>query len=97
MFLVNLNFPDIKKLTPELMAEHVSYLEGHYKSGDLLFGGAKEPRTGAIIISRHPSEEVLRKVLEEDPFTKHGASTFTITEFVPVMASEEFSSLLKEP
>ncbi|WHI47525.1 hypothetical protein [Microbulbifer sp. VAAF005] len=41
MFLVNLNFPDIKKLTPELMAEHVSYLEGHYKSGDLLFGGRK--------------------------------------------------------
>ncbi|MCO1335410.1 YciI family protein [Microbulbifer sp. OS29] len=97
MFLVDLHFTDMEKLTPELTAEHRGYLEGEYRSGSLLFGGRKAPRTGGIIISRHSCEQALRRLLDEDPFVKNGISTYSITEFVPVVASEKFSDLLLEP
>ncbi|WP_444930830.1 YciI family protein [Microbulbifer sp. SSSA002] len=95
VFLVDMHFKDMEKLTPELTAEHRLYLEEEYKSGSLLFGGRKNPRTGGVIVSRHNSEEALRRVLDEDPFIKSGVAVYSLIEFEPVMASEQFLHLLK--
>ena len=59
-----------------------------------MFGGRKVPRTGGILISQHASEEALRLVLESDPFVSSGAVTYSITEFIPVMASKEYEKIV---
>lgn len=94
MFLVDMQFQDLAKITPELTAQHRSYLQQQYQSGQLLFGGRKVPRTGGLLISRHASAAELQQVLEADPFRLSGAVSYTITEFVPVMAADEYANLL---
>ena len=94
MFLVDMVFSDINKITPELTNKHKCYLEQEYQSNDLMFGGRKVPRTGGILISQHASEEALRLVLESDPFVSSGAVTYSITEFIPVMASKEYEKIV---
>jgi uncharacterized protein YciI len=94
MFLVDMNFTDMKKITPELTIEHKNYLEGEYKSNKLMFGGRKNPRTGGILISCHESEQELKRLLSLDPFIRSGGVTYSITEFIPVMASEEYTNLI---
>ncbi|WP_413665499.1 YciI family protein [Microbulbifer sp. CNSA002] len=95
VFLVDMHFKDLEKLTPELTAKHRLYLEGEYKFGSLLFGGRKNPRTGGIIVSRHNTEEALQRVLDKDPFIESGVAVYSLIEFEPVMASEQFLHLLK--
>lgn len=94
MYLVDMSFTDMAKITPELTDKHKSYLEQEYKSNKLLFGGRKVPRTGGILISQHANERELEKVLNSDPFVKSGAVTYSITEFIPVMASKAYENIL---
>ena len=60
----------------------------------LMFGGRKVPRTGGIIISQHISEHELKQILDLDPFVKSGAVSYSITEFIPVMASKAYQNIL---
>ena len=96
MFLIDMTFTDFDKITPELTAEHRQYLAQHYESHQLMFGGRKVPRTGGILISQHESKEELERVLCADPFIQSGAVSYTITEFVPVMAAPAYSALLEQ-
>lgn len=94
MFLVDMVFTQIEKITPELTEQHRHHLSKEYRNNTLMFGGRKEPRTGGILISKHASEVELRQVLNTDPFIKSGAVNYSITEFVPVMASDEYLTLI---
>jgi len=94
MFLVDMSFNDINKITLELTDQHKSYLAQEYKANKLMFGGRKVPRTGGILISQHTNEQELKAVLNLDPFIKSGAVSYSITEFIPVMASKDYESIV---
>jgi len=94
MFLVDMNFTDMKIITPELTLKHKNYLEEEYKSSKLMFGGRKNPRTGGILISCHESEQALKQMLSLEPFIQSGAVSYSITEFIPVMASKDYENLI---
>ncbi len=94
MYLVDMSFKDMTKITPELTNKHKLYLEKEYKSNKLMFGGRKVPRTGGILISQHANERELKDVLNSDPFVKSGAVSYSITEFIPVMAAKGYENLI---
>jgi uncharacterized protein YciI len=94
MYIVDITFTDMEKITPELTDKHKNYLEQEYKLNKLMFGGRKVPRTGGILISQHASERELEQVLNSDPFVKSGAVTYSITEFIPVMASKAYADIV---
>lgn len=96
MYLVDLNFIDMNKITPALTNRHRQHLENEYKSSLLMFGGRKVPRTGGVLISAHPTKEALIDVLESDPFIVSGAASYVITEFDPVMASERYKEIIEQ-
>ena len=96
MFLVNITFINIDKITPELTAQHRSQIEKEYLKNKLMFGGRKVPRTGGILISKHSSQKELETVMNNDPFILSGAVSYDIIEFIPVMASEEYKQILLE-
>lgn len=94
MFLINMTFSNVEKLTDGLTEQHRMYIGKEYLNNKLMFGGRKVPRTGGIIISKHETKDELIKLLDADPFIKNGVASYAITEFVPVMASKEFESIL---
>jgi uncharacterized protein YciI len=94
MYLVDMNFTHLEKITPELTHQHKAYLEKEYNANKLMFGGRKVPRTGGILISQHSNEEELKRVLDSDPFVKSGAVSYSITEFIPVMAAKNYQNIL---
>jgi len=87
-------FNDMTKLTDKLTEQHRNYIAKEYLNNNLMFGGRKVPRTGGIILSKHQTKQQLINLLDADPFINTGVASYTITEFVPVMASEEFESIL---
>ena len=94
MFLVDMHFTDMTKITPVLTEQHKQYLHQQYQTNKLMFGGRKVPRTGGILISMHASEAELVSMLAADPFIKSGAVHYEITEFVPVMAAAAYADLI---
>jgi uncharacterized protein YciI len=94
MYLVDMSFTDMTKITPELTNKHKLYLEKEYKTNNLMFGGRKVPRTGGILISQHANKHELKQVLNSDPFVKSGAVSYSITEFIPVMASKAYENII---
>jgi uncharacterized protein YciI len=94
MFLVDMTFTDMNKITPDLTSKHKHYLEQEYQSNKLMFGGRKVPRSGGILISQHENKDLLELVLKSDPFIISGAATYTITEFIPVMASKGYENII---
>ncbi|MCV2885857.1 YciI family protein [Aestuariibacter sp. AA17] len=96
MFLVDMSFTDMEKITPALTDAHRQYLRTQYESSQLLFGGRKEPRTGGMLISAHSSKQELLGMLSSDPFIKSGAVSYSITEFTPVMASQKYMSVVAD-
>jgi len=94
MYLVDMNFNDVEKITAELVSAHRAHIQEEYLSGKFMFGGRKEPRTGGILLSQHASQHELQQVLDSDPYIKSGLVAYSIIEFVPVMASKEYERLL---
>jgi uncharacterized protein YciI len=94
MYLVDMSFTHLEKITPELTQQHKSYLEKEYQTNKLIFGGRKVPRTGGILISQHSNQEELKRVLDSDPFIQSGAVSYVITEFIPLMAAKDYQGLL---
>ncbi|MFT4926175.1 MAG: hypothetical protein ACI8WB_002273 [Phenylobacterium sp.] len=93
MFLVDMNFVNKEKITPELTAQHQAHLGKEYQADKLMFGGRKAPRLGGVIVSKHSNETELRQVFDVDPLITSGAANYSITEFEPVMAPEKFEFL----
>lgn len=94
MFLVDMQFTDLEKITPELTDAHRAYLAAQYQNNQLMFGGRKVPRTGGILLSMHQDKAELVAMLEADPFQQSGAVSYSITEFVPVMAAPRYAEML---
>jgi uncharacterized protein YciI len=94
MFLVDMTFVDMEKITAKLTDQHRAYMQQQYQANTLMFGGRKVPRTGGIIISMHDNEQALRLMLAADPFIQSGAVSYSVSEFIPVMASPAYQQIL---
>lgn len=85
MFVLLLTYTAPLEQIDALLDEHRAYLDRHYASGVFLASGRREPRTGGVILAGGPGVDAatLRAISEEDPFTRAGAPTYDIVEFVP--------------
>lgn len=94
MFLIDLTFTQPLDAVDKCVQAHREYLASFYASGELLFGGRKQPRTGGIILSRHGSRDEVTAVFDADPLVKANLACYSVTEFEPVMRARELEGLL---
>lgn len=88
MFVVLLRYLVPLEKIEALLPEHVAFLDRHYADGTFLVSGRKVPRTGGVILARGESEESLRRILAEDPFSREGAATYDVVQFQPTRTAE---------
>jgi uncharacterized protein YciI len=81
MFVIELSYKvDLAEIDAH-MPEHVAFLNKYYDSGNFLVSGRKIPRDGGIILAVGKDRGQVEKIVEEDPFHKHGLADFRIIEF----------------
>lgn len=93
MFIVNLTYTVSLDKVNEYIQAHKEYLSVQYELNNFIASGAKNPRTGGIILSIMSSKKELETVLKQDPFHKADIAEYEIIEFTPSMTSKEFESL----
>ncbi len=68
MYIVSLSYTRPVEEVEALLEGHVAWLDRYFASGEFLFAGRKDPRTGGVIIAKDIDRETLDKIVAEDPF-----------------------------
>ncbi|HTQ05498.1 MAG TPA: YciI family protein [Polyangiaceae bacterium] len=80
MFVIELVYKAALEEIDAHMKAHVAFLNKYYEAGNFLVSGRKIPRDGGIILARGTRDEIER-IIQEDPFHRHGLADFRIIEF----------------
>lgn len=94
MFIIQLTYTRPLTEIDQLLEEHTQFLKKYYAEGIFMLSGRKHPRTGGIILAKAESIVEIEKIITEDPFHRHGLADYTITEFLPTMASKTLKVIL---
>ncbi|MGE4421841.1 MAG: YciI family protein [Pseudodesulfovibrio sp.] len=89
MFILRLTYVKPLSEIDRLIPPHREYLAKYYASGNFLFSGRQEPRTGGVIIARAGSRAEVEALIKEDPFLIEGVAEYEIVEFVPAMTAPD--------
>ena len=95
MFLILLTYTHgLEKIEVHLI-EHRVFLDKYYSLNKFVCSGARNPRTGGVILCKAGTIKEVEDIIMEDPFHRHKAASYEIVEFNPTkfaMGFEKFVS-----
>ncbi|PFZ05990.1 GTP cyclohydrolase [Bacillus pseudomycoides] len=94
MFIVLLKYVKPLSVVEDFLKEHVDFLDKHYKEGNFIFSGRRDPRIGGVILVNLDNETTVQKVLEEDPFYKNQIAEYELIKFTPTKYADKFSPFI---
>lgn len=80
-FMVEGNLSDPKKITPDLMQEHMAYTQKALDAGMFLFSGLKETMDGGLFILKAESQQEVEQYLSNEPFAREGIQSYRMVSF----------------
>ncbi len=96
MFVIELVYKvDLAQIDAHMKA-HVVFLTKHYKAGTFLISGRKIPRDGGIILAVGKTRAQLSRIMEQDPFHRHGLAEFRIIEFRASQRAEDIPKRVED-
>ncbi|MFI1101696.1 YciI family protein [Streptomyces melanogenes] len=96
MFILDLTYTAPIERVDELLAEHVSWLNGQYEAGVFIASGRKEPREGGVILAVGDDRAAIEEIAATDPFSVNGVCAYRITEFFATKVAPELGSFRQE-
>lgn len=95
MFVITLRYVAPLADLDAHMADHVKFLQKHYKESTVIASGRQVPRTGGIILARGKSKEAIEALMRTDPFVRQGLAEFTVTEFLTSQMHPAFRAMME--
>ena len=97
MFVVELIYKAEVSEIDARMRAHMTFLRKHYAAGTFLISGRKIPRDGGIILALAKSRAELERIMQEDPFVKHGLAEVRIIEFRASQRADDIPKRVEGP
>lgn len=94
MFIITIHYLRSQDEVDDVMPQHIEFVQHHFANGFFICYGQQVPDRGSVLIARGESREQVESVMCENPFYQTGVGDFTITEFTPVLYSQQFSALM---
>ncbi|PEA23654.1 GTP cyclohydrolase [Bacillus cereus] len=91
MFIVLLKYVKPLSVVEDFLEEHADFLDKHYKGGNFIFSGRRDPRIGGVILVNSDDEVTVQKILKEDPFYKNQVAEYELIKFTPTKYADKFS------
>ncbi|MCT4608254.1 MAG: YciI family protein [Pelagimonas sp.] len=93
LFVIDLTYTKPFEEIEKILEPHLAFVTECYAKGAFLFSGAKEPRTGGVIIAAGASKDEIRALMAQDPFCVHDVVALEITEFKASNMAEALKAL----
>ena len=68
MYLIQVTYIKPISEVDKFLAEHRSFLDKYYSSGNLICSGPRNPRTGGIVLCNAKDVDEVWQIFHEDPF-----------------------------
>jgi uncharacterized protein YciI len=94
MILVLLRYVKPIEEVEALTADHRAFLDQLVREGKLVVSGAREPRTGGVLLTTFESEVEAMKRLVDDPFFENGIAEYEAIRFRPTKHAPQFAAFL---
>ncbi|WP_010502873.1 YciI family protein [Paenibacillus elgii] len=94
MFIVLLKYVKPLSVVDDFIQEHVDFLDKHYKKGDFIFSGRRDPRIGGVILVNSNDENAVKEIIKEDPFYKNQVADYELIKFSPTKYDDKFSPFI---
>lgn len=91
MYLILLHYVSPAEVVDEHRPAHRAYLDTLYAAGKLVFSGPRDPLVGGVILACTDDEEEVQRMIEGDPFNRHGVAVFEPVRFQPVKHAPAFA------
>ncbi len=95
MFVVTLRYIAPLADLDAQMADHVKFLQKHYKASTFIASGRQVPRTGGIILAQGKTKEAIEAIMKTDPFVRQGLAVLTVTEFLTSQMHPAFRAMME--
>ena len=96
LFIVSLQYQVPLSEVDQHLPAHRDFLRQHYEKNIFVASGAKIPRTGGVIIATIENKQHLEAILKQDPFYQNKIATYEITEFKPLLYSDDFKCIAEK-
>lgn len=97
MFVVELIYKAELAEIDARMRAHMTFLRKHYAAGTFLVSGRKIPRDGGIILALAKNRAEIERIMQEDPFVKHGLADVRIIEFRASQRADDIPQRVEGP
>lgn len=97
MFVVELIYKAELGEIDARMRAHMTFLRKHYAAGTFLVSGRKIPRDGGVILALAKSRADLERIMQDDPFVKHGLADVRIVEFRASQRADDMPKRIEGP
>lgn len=94
MFLILLTYKKPLAEVDQFLPGHNIHLQKYYQQRIFICSGPQVPRSGGVIVCRAESKEVVERIVQEDPFVKHGVAEYSIIQFDPVDHLPDFAPFI---
>lgn len=81
LFVVDIEYKVPMDQIETVIAPHMDFVRRAYDEGRFIASGAKQPRTGGVIVMMAESLEDARGYLAQDPFVTADVADYRYTEF----------------
>jgi uncharacterized protein YciI len=97
VFVVDLVYKaDLAEIDARMRA-HMTFLRKHYAAGTFLVSGRKIPRDGGIILAVAKSRADIERIMQDDPFVKHGLAEVRVIEFRASQRADDIPKRVEGP
>lgn len=94
MFLVLTRYVKDIQEVDKLLPAHSAFLDGYCAQKKVIFSGRRNPRIGGAILFRAETEDEVRAILAEDPFSVNGVTECEYYEIIPTKYDEDFAGFV---
>jgi uncharacterized protein YciI len=94
MIIIELTYKASLDQVEQYLQAHRDFLDRYYKEKIFIASGAKEPRTGGIILAMSDKKDI-QAIIEEDHFYRSGIADYNVIEFNPSKMAEDFKALIQ--
>jgi uncharacterized protein YciI len=94
MYVISLTFTCPLEQIEPIAPAHGAWLKTYYDKGVFLLSGRQVPWRGGMILAHGVDRPDLMRILDDDPFLRHGLATHDVVAFKPSRSDERLAFLL---
>jgi uncharacterized protein YciI len=93
MFFLNVSYIKPEEMVTPHREGHVAWVQKYFDEGTFLMSGPKKSKLGGVILAKSIDKNLLKKIIDEDPYVAADVAEYQIIDFTSRLAASDLIAL----